>query len=75
MRVSNYIFFVIGIILFILGSVIEHNFSMFNNKELAGHIGHFLLVIGIFSFILQVAILLLKIVIKIIKEVWGQFND
>lgn len=69
MRISNYILIMVGIILFLVGGIIEYNNTMFSNKEMAGYLGHFLFVSGIFIFFFQFVIWLLKILIYMFREV------
>ncbi len=75
MNLSNFIFFFIGIILFVVGVLVESNNTFFNDKELAGYLGHFLFVGGFFIFLFQFFIFGIKLLVNILKKVWEQFND
>ena len=75
MKKSNYIFIPIGFIFFIVGILIEHNRSIFNDVESAGYFGHTLFVLSIFIIMLQLFIWFLKILILVLKEIWEQIND
>jgi hypothetical protein len=69
MKVSNYVFFVIGVILFILGINIEHYHYIFNEAEAAGYFGHFIFILGMLVFLFQFIIWGLKLIVLIFKEI------
>lgn len=64
---SNYIYFILGIVLFILGMIIESNRGFFNDPESIGYLGHFLWIFGILTFLLQFGVWIIKILIRMIN--------
>ena len=75
MKMSNYIFILIGLSFIVLGLVLEHNRYIFDDSETAGYTGFFLYLFGIFIFSFQFVIWGIRILIAIFKELWNEYKS
>lgn len=69
MKVSKYIFILLGIALIIIGLFLGYNGAIFgNHKETVGYTGLLLYVLGIFVFLFQFVVWFIWLLIAIFKE-------
>ncbi|MDY0365982.1 MAG: hypothetical protein RBQ81_09005 [Arcobacteraceae bacterium] len=75
MKITNFIFFFIGIFLLLSGWVLGGNYTLFENKEEMGYFSHFLIVSAILVVFLQFTIWIIRLLIAIVKELWNEYKS
>ena len=75
MKVSNYMFILIGFSFIVLGLVLEHNGYIFVDNETTGYTGFFLYLLGILIFSFQFVVWGIRILIAIFKELWNEYKN